>query len=76
MGRGELVTNGVEYTPGPILLDLEIDNEALKIAVWDSARRVPPLLAFQAAVLFVTRASAVRVRVSVRRRRSTRLRRR
>jgi hypothetical protein len=32
----ELITNSCKHAPGPCLLDLEVDGDAIKITVWDS----------------------------------------
>lgn len=32
----ELVTNAVKYAPGPVILDLQIIDGAVRISVWDS----------------------------------------
>ncbi|WP_121751205.1 ATP-binding protein [Streptomyces sp. E2N166] len=37
----ELVTNAHKYAPGPCLLDLEINDGALEISVWDSGPALP-----------------------------------
>ncbi|MFE1030116.1 ATP-binding protein [Streptomyces sp. NPDC058818] len=37
----ELVTNAHKYAPGPCLLDLEINDGALEISVWDSDPALP-----------------------------------
>ncbi|MEU9102438.1 ATP-binding protein [Streptomyces sp. NPDC048361] len=37
----ELVTNAVKYAPGPVLLDLSIQDETVRISVWDSDPVLP-----------------------------------
>ncbi|WP_409202687.1 ATP-binding protein [Streptomyces rochei] len=37
----ELVTNAHKYAPGPCLLDLEINDGAVEISVWDSEPGLP-----------------------------------
>ncbi|MGW2858776.1 ATP-binding protein [Streptomyces sp. SDr-06] len=37
----ELVTNALKYAPGPVLLDLNIEDETVEIAVWDSDPVLP-----------------------------------
>ena len=37
----ELVTNSRKYAPGPCLVSLETDGDAIEVAVWDSEPRSP-----------------------------------
>jgi anti-sigma regulatory factor (Ser/Thr protein kinase) len=37
----ELVTNAVKYAPGPALMDLRIDGDAVEVVVWDSDPVLP-----------------------------------
>ncbi|MEU0221277.1 ATP-binding protein [Streptomyces sp. NPDC006265] len=37
----ELVTNALKYAPGPVLMDLRMDGEAVKVTVWDSDPVLP-----------------------------------
>ncbi|WP_369214025.1 ATP-binding protein [Streptomyces flavofungini] len=37
----ELVTNALKYAPGPVLMDLRIDDGTVEVAVWDSDPTVP-----------------------------------
>ncbi|MCX5265761.1 ATP-binding protein [Streptomyces sp. NBC_00199] len=37
----ELVTNAVNYAPGPVLLDLRITGDAVEIVVWDGDPVLP-----------------------------------
>jgi anti-sigma regulatory factor (Ser/Thr protein kinase) len=37
----ELVTNAYKYAPGPCLLDLEINDGAVEISVWDTDPTLP-----------------------------------
>ncbi|MGW0494858.1 ATP-binding protein [Streptomyces sp. NPDC003007] len=37
----ELVTNAYKYAPGPCLLDLEVDDGAVEISVWDTDPTLP-----------------------------------
>jgi anti-sigma regulatory factor (Ser/Thr protein kinase) len=37
----ELVTNALKYAPGPVLLDVRIDGDAVEIVVWDSDPVLP-----------------------------------
>ncbi|MDX3716440.1 ATP-binding protein [Streptomyces europaeiscabiei] len=41
----ELVTNARKYAPGPCLLDLEINDGAVQITVWDSDTTLPSVQA-------------------------------
>ncbi|MDT0485457.1 ATP-binding protein [Streptomyces doebereineriae] len=41
----ELVTNARKYAPGPCLLDLEINESAVRISVWDSSTTQPSVQA-------------------------------
>ncbi|MFH9439229.1 MULTISPECIES: ATP-binding protein [Streptomyces rochei group] len=41
----ELVTNARKYAPGPCLLDLEINEGAVQITVWDSDTTLPSVQA-------------------------------
>lgn len=41
----ELVTNARKYAPGPCLLDLEINDGAVQITVWDSETALPSVQA-------------------------------
>ncbi|MFF5960847.1 ATP-binding protein [Streptomyces luteogriseus] len=41
----ELVTNARKYAPGPCLLDLEINEGAVQISVWDSSTTLPSVQA-------------------------------
>ncbi|MFG2811531.1 ATP-binding protein [Streptomyces massasporeus] len=41
----ELVTNARKYAPGPCLLDLEINEGAIQITVWDSDTTLPSVQA-------------------------------
>jgi anti-sigma regulatory factor (Ser/Thr protein kinase) len=42
---GELVTNVCKYAPGPCLLDLEVADGLLTVAVWDTHPELPAILA-------------------------------
>lgn len=44
----ELVTNARKYAPGPCLLELEINEGAVQITVWDSGTMLPSVLAADA----------------------------
>lgn len=37
----ELLTNVLKYAPGPCLLDLQLDADAVEITVWDSQSALP-----------------------------------
>ncbi|MEU1280928.1 ATP-binding protein [Streptomyces sp. NPDC005805] len=37
----ELVTNAVKYAPGPCLVDVELDDSGVTVAVWDSGTALP-----------------------------------
>ncbi|WP_435841324.1 ATP-binding protein [Streptomyces fagopyri] len=37
----ELVTNARKYAPGPILMDLRIDEDVIEVAVWDTDPVLP-----------------------------------
>ncbi|MFI5683016.1 ATP-binding protein [Streptomyces sp. NPDC051636] len=37
----ELVTNAVKYAPGPVTLDLQISEGAVRVSVWDSDPVLP-----------------------------------
>ncbi|MFJ4467597.1 ATP-binding protein [Streptomyces sp. NPDC089424] len=37
----ELVTNARKYAPGPALMDLRIDDDAVEVSVWDSDPVLP-----------------------------------
>jgi anti-sigma regulatory factor (Ser/Thr protein kinase) len=37
----ELVTNGLKYAPGPVLMDLRIAGDAVEVVVWDSNSVLP-----------------------------------
>ncbi|MEU0038682.1 ATP-binding protein [Streptomyces sp. NPDC006333] len=37
----ELVTNARKYAPGPILMDLRIDEDVIEVAVWDTDPALP-----------------------------------
>ncbi|WP_405962080.1 ATP-binding protein [Streptomyces sp. NBC_00723] len=37
----ELVTNACKYAPGPVLVELRINTEAVEVVVWDSDPTVP-----------------------------------
>ncbi|MEU9917779.1 ATP-binding protein [Streptomyces sp. NPDC051001] len=41
----ELVTNARKHAPGPCLLDLEINDGAVQISVWDSSTALPSVQA-------------------------------
>ncbi|MFG3016186.1 ATP-binding protein [Streptomyces cinerochromogenes] len=41
----ELVTNGVKYAPGPLMLDLQIVGGAVRVSVWDSDPVLPDVAA-------------------------------
>ncbi|MFJ8140926.1 ATP-binding protein [Streptomyces sp. NPDC096013] len=40
----ELVTNARKYAPGPCLLTLQVEDGAVRIAVWDSSTTLPLIL--------------------------------
>ncbi|MFG3035115.1 ATP-binding protein [Streptomyces sp. NPDC048253] len=37
----ELVTNAVKYAPGPVMLDLQLDEGSVRVSVWDSDPVLP-----------------------------------
>jgi anti-sigma regulatory factor (Ser/Thr protein kinase) len=37
----ELVTNALKYAPGPVLIDLRVDEDEVEVAVWDSDPVLP-----------------------------------
>ncbi|MEU0029760.1 ATP-binding protein [Streptomyces sp. NPDC006335] len=41
----ELVTNAVKYAPGPVMLDLQISQGAVRVSVWDSDPVLPDVAA-------------------------------
>ncbi|MDG9716524.1 ATP-binding protein [Streptomyces sp. DH24] len=41
----ELVTNAVKYAPGPVMLDLQIVDGAVRVTVWDSDPVLPDVAA-------------------------------
>ncbi|MFE6358434.1 ATP-binding protein [Streptomyces sp. NPDC057806] len=41
----ELVTNAVQYAPGPVMLDLRIVGGAVRVSVWDSDPVLPDVAA-------------------------------
>ncbi|HZF91435.1 ATP-binding protein [Streptomyces sp.] len=41
----ELVTNAVKYAPGPVMLDLQIVDGAVRVSVWDSDPVLPDVAA-------------------------------
>ncbi|QIJ60667.1 ATP-binding protein [Streptomyces sp. JB150] len=41
----ELVTNAVKYAPGPLMLDLQIIQGAVRVSVWDSDPVLPDIAA-------------------------------
>ncbi|MFJ8697231.1 ATP-binding protein [Streptomyces roseolilacinus] len=41
----ELVTNAVKYAPGPVVLDLQISDGAVRVSVWDSDPALPDVAA-------------------------------
>ncbi|MFJ1974121.1 ATP-binding protein [Streptomyces sp. NPDC087903] len=41
----ELVTNAVKYAPGPVMLDLQFSEGAVRVSVWDSDPVLPDVAA-------------------------------
>ncbi|WP_456302325.1 ATP-binding protein [Streptomyces albogriseolus] len=40
----ELVTNARKYAPGPCLLNLEVEDGAVQVSVWDSSTTLPAIM--------------------------------
>ncbi|MFG3467051.1 hypothetical protein ACGF5T_32345 [Streptomyces sp. NPDC047853] len=46
----KLITHGLKYAPGPVLMDLRIAGDAVEVVVWDSNSVLPMARAADAAV--------------------------